>query len=257
MKNQLDNTLKYGKLKKKGNVRVVKTALITGASRGIGRALSNYFAKQGYSLILIAKHQTHLDTLEQELKRDFPETCVETHSVDFTQPETVEVKLDKILEEQDSIEVLVNSAGVLMAGHVELTTQHLFELINVNLLSTMLVCNKVCQKMQQQGYGEIFNLGSTAGLVPVAKIAAYSATKSALVSYSQSLYSEMLEHNITVCCLCPSVVNTDMTNDGRIDNTLKIDTDDLVKAVDFARSLSPGAAMSVFPIRCKVMDKLK
>ena len=236
---------------------MIKTALITGASRGIGQALSNYFAQQGYSLILLAKHQTHLDTLEQELKQDFPETYIETHSIDFAQPETVEMKLDELLERHNSIEVLVNSAGVLMAGHIELTSQHLFELVNVNLLSTMLVCNKVCKKMQQQGYGEIYNLGSTAGLVPVEKIAAYSATKSAVVSYGQSLYNEMLEHNITVCCLCPSVVNTDMTNDGRIDNTLKIDTGDLVKAVDFARSLSPGAAMSVLPIRCKVMDRIK
>ncbi len=108
--------------------------------------------------------------------------------------------------------------------------------------------------MKQQGFGEIYNIGSTAGLEPVPKIAAYSATKSAIVSYSQSLYHELLPFGIKVCCLCPSVVNTDMTNDGRINNNLKIETQDLTKALDFIRGLSASAAVSMLSIRCKVID---
>lgn len=108
--------------------------------------------------------------------------------------------------------------------------------------------------MKQQGYGEIYNLGSAAGLVPVPKIAAYSATKAAMVSYSQSLYQELLPFGVKVCCLCPSVVDTDMTNDGRVDNKLKIETQDLAKALSFVRSLSLGAAVNTLSIRCSVID---
>lgn len=146
------------------------------------------------------------------------------------------------------------SAGVLMAGHTNLSLMQLSELVNVNLVSTITACNLVAEKMKQQGHGEIYNLGSTSGLEPVPKIAAYSATKAAIVSYSQSLYHELLPLNIQVCCLCPSVVDTDMTNDGRINNSLKIEPQDLAKAIDFIRSLSSGSAMPTLPIRCKVID---
>ncbi|MBF4391762.1 SDR family NAD(P)-dependent oxidoreductase, partial [Vibrio anguillarum] len=131
---------------------------------------------------------------------------------------------------------------VLAAGNTNLPLAKLSELVNVNLLSTITACNLVAEKMKQQGYGEIYNLGSTAGLVPVPKIAAYSATKAAIVRYSQSLYHELLPFGVKVCCLCPSVVDTDMTNDGRIANRLKIEKQDLTKALSFIRSLSPGAA---------------
>ena len=154
----------------------------------------------------------------------------------------------------ENIDVLVNSAGVLAAGNTDISLATLSELVNVNLLSTITACNLIAEKMKQQGYGEIYNLGSTAGLVPVPKFAAYSATKAAMVSYSQSLYQELLPFGVKVCCLCPSVVDTDMTNDGRIDNKLKIETQDLAKALSFVRSLSPGAAVNTLSIRCSVID---
>ncbi|NRB65990.1 MAG: SDR family NAD(P)-dependent oxidoreductase [Vibrio sp.] len=233
---------------------MTKTALITGASRGIGKALSHYFANQGYNLVLIAKQEANLNRLFDDLKDQYPHLSIKTHHLDFAQPEIAVNSFEGILNQLETIDVLVNSAGVLKAGHIDLTFEQLSELINVNLLSTIAVCNAVAARMKHQGFGEIYNLGSTAGLSPVPKIAAYSATKSALVSYSQSLYQELLPHNVQVCCLCPSVVDTDMTNDGRIKNELKIQPQDLAKAIDFARSLSTGAAMSILPIRCKVID---
>ncbi|EOX1298674.1 SDR family NAD(P)-dependent oxidoreductase, partial [Vibrio cholerae] len=162
--------------------------------------------------------------------------------------------ITSIIKEHGNIDAMVNSAGVLAAGNTNLPLAKLSELVNVNLLSTITACNLVAEKMKQQGYGEIYNLGSTAGLVPVPKIAAYSATKAAIVSYSQSLYHELLPFGVKVCCLCPSVVDTDMTNDGRIANRLKIEKQDLAKALSFIRSLSPGATVSTLSIRCSVID---
>ncbi|WP_341660099.1 SDR family NAD(P)-dependent oxidoreductase [Vibrio sp.] len=233
---------------------MTKTAVITGASRGIGKAISHYLAEQGYNLVLLANNTDNLKKLSSQLSLDFPNLSIQNFSVDLSHPETVDTSIQAILAELETIDILVSSAGVLTAGHIDVSTSQLIKLVNVNLTSTMLICNAVAQRMRQQKYGEIYNLGSTAGLSPVSKIGAYSATKSAIVSYSQSLYQELLPHNIKVCCLCPSVVDTDMTNDGRIDNSLKIETTDITKAMDFIRQLSSGASMSVLPIRCKVID---
>ncbi|GLR74499.1 SDR family NAD(P)-dependent oxidoreductase [Aliivibrio sifiae] len=231
-----------------------KFALITGASRGIGKAISHYFAQQGYSLILVSLNKDNLNTTKRELEALYPSNSIEAISVDFNNPTDVESSISSIISNHNSIDVMVNSAGVLMAGHTNLTLNQLSELINVNLLSTITACNLVVEKMKEQGHGEIYNIGSTAGLEPVPKIAAYSATKAAIVSYSQSLYQELLPFGVKVCCLCPSVVDTDMTNDGRILNALKIETQDLTKAIDFIRSLSPSASMSTLSIRCKTID---
>jgi len=231
-----------------------KVALITGASRGIGKTISHYFANQGYSLILLSMNNENLERAKAELSSCYSSCSIETVSVDFNDPVAVEATISSIISENDNIDVMVNSAGVLAAGNTELPLAKLTELVNVNLISTITACNLVAEKMKQQGYGEIYNLGSTAGLAPVPKIAAYSATKAAIVSYSQSLYDELLPFGVKVCCLCPSVVNTDMTNDGRIDNNLKIETQDLAKALDFIQSLSPGAAVDTLSIRCSVID---
>ncbi|PSU82348.1 SDR family NAD(P)-dependent oxidoreductase [Photobacterium phosphoreum] len=231
-----------------------KFALITGASRGIGNAISHYFAQQGYSLILVSLNDTNLKLAKAELESKYPSITIETISVDFKKPTEVECIINSIILSHDTIDVMVNSAGVLMAGHTQLTLVQLSELININLISTITACNLVIEKMKQQGFGEIYNIGSTAGLEPVPKIAAYSATKAAIVSYSQSLYKELIPLGISVCCLCPSVVDTDMTNYGRIMNDLKIETQDLTKAIDFVRSLSSCAAMPTLPIRCKTID---
>lgn len=231
-----------------------KVALITGASRGIGKTISHYFANQGYSLILLSMNNENLEKAKAELNSCYSSCSIETVSVDFNDPVAVEATISSIISENDNIDVMVNSAGVLAAGNTELPLAKLTELVNVNLISTITACNLVAEKMKQQGYGEIYNLGSTAGLAPVPKIAAYSATKAAIVSYSQSLYHELLPFGVKVCCLCPSVVNTDMTNDGRIDNNLKIETQDLAKALDFIQSLSPGAAVNTLSIRCSVID---
>lgn len=162
-----------------------KVALITGASRGIGKTISHYFAQQGYSLILLSLNKKNLEQTKSELSLLYKSCKIEAITVDFNKPNEVESTITSIITAHEKIDVMVNSAGVLKAGHMNLTLIELSELINVNLLSTIIVCNLLAEKMKQQGFGEIYNIGSTAGLEPVPKIAAYSATKSAIVSYSQ------------------------------------------------------------------------
>ncbi|WP_318477350.1 SDR family NAD(P)-dependent oxidoreductase [Photobacterium leiognathi] len=233
-----------------------KYVMITGGSRGIGLSVASYFLKNDYSLILVSKNITSLLNAKLYLHQTFPSAEIDIYNLDLSIPSYVINVFDEILSRYPKLDVLVNSAGILTHGNINLSYQELLELINVNLLSTIMVTNLVAKKMKLQGFGHIFNLGSTAGLDAVPKIAAYSATKSAIVSYSQSLYKELLPFNIKVCCLCPSVVDTDMTNDGRIDNATKIQVDDLAKSIDYIINLSDYATIAVLPIRCTTMDLL-
>ncbi|MCR9572189.1 SDR family NAD(P)-dependent oxidoreductase [Vibrio alginolyticus] len=233
---------------------MAKYALITGGSRGIGLSVAEYFASQGYSLILVSRDIKNLNIAKEYIKTNYQNCYVLTVSVDFGQPEKVELVFKSILSQFKYIDVVVNSVGVLTAGNTRLSFDSLSTLVNTNLTSNFIVCNMTAEYMKSNGSGEIYTLGSIAGLEPVPKIAAYSATKAAVINYSHSLYYELLPFNIKVCCLCPSVVNTDMTDDGRIDNNLKIDPADLHKAISFFRSLSSGASMPILPIRCAVID---
>lgn len=231
-----------------------KLAVIAGGSRGIGKAISHYFAQRGYSLLLISLNKENLERAKVELNFKFPSCHVETISVNFNCLVEVEKVMASIIQEKGAIDVLVNSAGILVAGNTGLQCKKITEVVNVNLTSIITICNLVAEKMKEQGFGEIYNIGSTAGLNSVPKIGVYSATKAAVFSYSQSLYYELLPFGIKVCCLCPSVVDTDMTNDGRIDNKLKINVEDLSKALGFINNLSSGANVSSLTIRCGVID---
>ncbi|EHR5764779.1 MULTISPECIES: SDR family NAD(P)-dependent oxidoreductase [Vibrio diabolicus subgroup] len=233
---------------------MTKYALITGGSRGIGRSIAEYFVRQGYSLILVSRDIKSLKNAKSRIESKYENSHVSTIPVDFSRPDEVESAFKSILSRYQHIDVMVNSAGILIGGSTGLSIDDLSKLINTNLFSNFIVCNIIAEHMKKNGSGEIYTLGSIAGLEPVPKIAAYSATKAAVVSYSQSLYYDLMPFNIKVCCLCPSVVDTDMTNDGRIDNNLKIDPDDLHKAISFFRCLSPGASIPIFPIRCAIID---
>ncbi|MEZ9796126.1 SDR family NAD(P)-dependent oxidoreductase [Vibrio cyclitrophicus] len=233
---------------------MTKVAIITGSSRGIGKKISHYFAQEGYYLILMSLNKLNLEQAKVEINTLFPSCNVEVVPIDFNVPSEVETTITSIIKKHKNIEVMVNSTGILAAGNTKLPLVKLSELMNVNLLSTITACNIVAEQMKKQGFGEIYNIGSTAGLTPVPKIAAYAASKAAIISYSESLYHELLPFGVKVCCLCPSVVNTDMTNDGRIDNKLKIETQDLTKALDFIRSLSSAATVSTLSIRCRIID---
>lgn len=231
-----------------------KHAIVTGASRGIGKAISLYLAQKGYSLVLLSRTEENLTKAKLDIQEKYSNVSIKTVAVDFNRPEQIESTIQRVIDELQQIDLFVNSAGILYAGCVDLPFGKLSELINVNLTSAITACNLVAEKMKQQGFGEIYVIGSATGIAPVRKVAAYSATKAALVNYCESLYQELLSSNVQVCCLCPSVVDTDMTNDGRIENHLKIDPNDIVKTIELVQTLSPAASIPVIPIRCKAIE---
>ncbi|WP_108650574.1 SDR family NAD(P)-dependent oxidoreductase [Dongshaea marina] len=226
-------------------------ALVTGASRGIGLAVAEYLAGQGYDLLLVAKHFEPVEALRQRLQARYGAQNFRAFAVDLADVDHLELRLDEILSDSPPIDLLFNCAGVLVAGSMELESVQLMQMLQLNTASSILVANRVAQQMKHRQRGYIFNVSSLAGVLGVSKIAGYAASKAALLNYSRSLFKELLPHDVRVTCLCPSVVNTDMTDDGRMDNESKIQVSDLVKSVDYLLSLGDAARVERLDIYCK------
>ncbi|WP_299006638.1 SDR family NAD(P)-dependent oxidoreductase [uncultured Shewanella sp.] len=234
-------------------------ALITGGSRGIGYAIACYLASKDYDIILVAKNKQRLIKAKTSLNEIYPKINVSIYRCHFADLSCVEQLIDRLLMLHSTIDILVNSAGILSTDFIEADGNAIENLFNINVTSSLIMTNKVAQRMQRQQHGTIFILSSNAAMTALPKIGLYSATKAAILNYSESLFKALLPHNVKVTCLCPSVVDTDMTNDGRIANEDKIHTDDIVKAVDFTLSLSPSALLPQMTILCRPieMEKLK
>lgn len=235
-------------------MNVKKLALIIGGTRGIGRSISQYFASKGYDLLIVSKSASSLANVKRDILFGNSNLNVYTYQMDMNNPSEFGLALSELLEGIGVIDVLVNSAGVMVNGMIDVQREDVDSMMNVNLFSTILACNIVARKMKAQGFGEIYNIGSLAGLENINKIGVYASTKAALISLSESFYKELLPYGVSVSCLCPSVVDTEMTDDGRIPNELKIAPVDIAKSIEFIQGLSSGASVPLLAIRCKVID---
>ncbi|MFJ7973261.1 3-ketoacyl-ACP reductase [Psychrobacillus sp. NPDC096389] len=186
-----------------------KTALITGAGRGIGKATAIAFAKEGIHVGLLARTIENLEQVAAELK-DFG-VKVSIATADVADMESVNEAVDKIKADLGSIDILVNSAGISKFGNfLELDPEEWAKIIQVNVMGTYYVTRAVLPEMIERQTGDIINISSTAGQKGAPVTSAYSASKAAVIALSESLMLEVRKHNVRVVTLTPSTVATDM-----------------------------------------------
>lgn len=186
-----------------------KTAFITGASRGIGRALAARMAQDGFDLALFARSKDLLSELVSELS----ELKVEAQAfpVDVSDAAGFVDALENAKSRLGAPCVLVNNAGVYYTQSVEGHSVDLFkEVLETNLISALNACQFVVSDMKSRGWGRIVNISSISGKVAEAFGAAYSASKFGMIGLTQSLALEVAEHGITVNAVCPGWVATEM-----------------------------------------------
>lgn len=163
-----------------------KTALITGGSRGIGLAISQFFRKQG--LRVLAPTRKELDLLSNS---------------------SIDAYLNSL---RDPIDILINNAGVNLIAPIRgLSDDNINETIQVNLLAPLRISRKVAVGMIKQKYGRIINIGSIWGSITKPGRATYTITKSGLEGLTRSLAIELAPYNILVNCVAPGYVNTELT----------------------------------------------
>jgi 3-oxoacyl-[acyl-carrier protein] reductase len=187
-----------------------KTALVTGASRGIGRAIALELARQGIQhLLLVAKDRQRL----AEVATEIAEMGVKVTSlaVDLTQSSSINIAIAQAWRTHRPIHLLVNCAGVAhQAPFLETKLPKVEEEISINLLGMMTVTRLLAKRMANQKEGTIVNVSSLMGKVAAPTMSTYSATKFAIIGFTQALRSELAGHNIKVIALLPTLTDTDM-----------------------------------------------
>ncbi|MEW5981378.1 MAG: SDR family oxidoreductase [Acidobacteriota bacterium] len=181
-----------------------RTALITGASAGIGRALAEVFARNGFDLVLTARRRERLETLAAELgERYRRHTLVIVE--DLTDPAAPARIVDHVREAGLEIDALVNNAGYGLTGTFASTTwEQQDKFLRVMVVAVAELTHRLLPGMIDRGYGRIINVASLAGLVPgSAGHTLYGASKSLLIKFSQSLAAEVGPRGVNVAALCP------------------------------------------------------
>ncbi|QUW21989.1 3-ketoacyl-ACP reductase [Sporosarcina sp. Marseille-Q4063] len=202
-----------------------KTALITGAGRGIGRATAIAFAKEGVNVGLVGRTSANLENVVKELEEYDVQVTMAT--ADVSNNESVTAAVDHIKSELGSIDILINNAGIgKFAKFLEQSPEDFKSMIDVNLMGTYYVTRAVLPGMIEQSSGDIINISSTAGERGGAVTSAYSASKFGVLGLSESLMQEVRKHNIRVTALTPSTVATDLAfaenlTDGNPENVMQ------------------------------------
>ncbi len=185
-----------------------RTALITGASGGIGYELARLFARDGVGLVLVARNGQRLATVASEL-RSLGAPSVEVIVADLARVDAVPGLVRELSERHVEVDVLVNNAGYGLSGSFA-TTDEATELgmIQLNVGALTALTKGVLPGMLARGRGRILNVASTAGFQPGPFVAVYSATKAYVVSFSEALAEELAGTGITVTTLCPGPTAT-------------------------------------------------
>ena len=184
-----------------------KTVLITGGSRGLGLVMAREFARQGSRLVLCARDEQEL----QQAQADVEEFGAEVMTVpcDVTDMHAVNLMIATVKDRFGTIDVLVNNAGIIQVGPLEVMTAEDFErAMQVHFWGPLNTILAVLPSMRQKKSGRIVNISSIGGKVSVPHLVPYSASKFALVGLSKGLRAELLKDGISVTTVCPGLMRT-------------------------------------------------
>ena len=206
-----------------------KTALITGAGRGIGRVVAENMAAEGAELILTARTESQL----LETAKTTDEYGIKSHVVvsDLADEQSINVLIEYVKSHVSQLDILVNNAGVTHSGSInETATASWDHCMAVNARAPFILCRELLAPLKKSKAGYIINIASVVGVKGYAKQTAYTASKHALRGMSMALAEELRATNIRVHVICPGGVETEMVTQVRPD----IPTDELIQPREIA-----------------------
>lgn len=182
-----------------------RTAVVTGASRGIGRAIVKRLAGEGMRVVAVARSREALESLAREL----PGSVIPA-AADIRDPEAVNGVRDLALERLGRVDILVNNAGLAHFGLIEdISPEQWDEMFDVNLKGAYLFCRAFVPHMKERRSGHIINIASVAGLVTFPRGAGYCASKWGMIALTETLMQELKPYELKVSVICPGSVKTD------------------------------------------------
>jgi len=221
-----------------------QVALVTGAGRGIGRAVALAFAREGAAVALAARTTSELEAVAAQIKSRAGHALVVP--TDVTREASVGALVEQVLGDFKRVDILVTAAGVAtFAPLVDTKTEEWDRMLAVNLRGVFLACRTVLPAMMRQRRGTIINIVSIAAKRAIPGNAAYAASKHAVLGLTQVLAEEMRAHGVRVGALCPGAVDTPLW-DGvpkPPDRSRMLRPEDVAEAAPLMASLPPGASL--------------
>jgi short-subunit dehydrogenase len=189
------------------------TALVTGASSGIGRHLAGQLAADGCDLVILARRTGLLDELAAQL-REQHKVSVEVLTADLTSPDGLAAATDRLSDAGRPVELLVNNAGVGSSGSfADLPAASVAAQVSLNVMALVALTHAALPSMLRRGHGGVLNVSSVAGFFAMPGSAVYGATKAFVTSFSESLSGEVADQGVHVTALCPGFTRTASAED--------------------------------------------
>lgn len=225
----------------------MKTALITGASRGIGEAIATAMARAGYRLVLTARDRARLETVGVACEEQGAEVKIIPADIS-SEKEVVE-----LFQQAGALDVLINNAGIgIFDAITEATIEDWRTVQKVNVEGTFLCIKEAMKHMKPRKGGRIINISSVVGVKGYPNQAAYTASKHAILGLTKTAIEEGREDNIRVHAICPGGVATDMVKQARpdlIDFSAMIQPEDVANTVTYLCSLPPNITIDCIHLR--------
>jgi len=218
----------------------METALITGASSGIGAAFARELARRHYNLILVARSPDQLNTLAQQLRNEHS-IQVEVIVQDLGQPQAATRVYQIVKDRGLTLDLLINNAGCGDYGpFASRSRSRQLEMIHLNIAALVELTHCVLPEMQQRRSGSIINVASIAGFQPIPYLSVYAASKAFVLSFSQALCTENLEFNLRIQALCPGPTQSNF-----------------FQKAEFPDSMNNNKRVTIIPSEKVVQDSLR
>ena len=236
-----------------GNALQGRTAIITGASQGLGLAIAMQYVAAGASVIICARDEGMLSEAADVLKRSASNDQVIFHMVaDVAESESVDALIDFAIDNMSRIDILVNNAGIYgPKGPTDsIDWVQWVRAINVNLLGSVLMCRAVIPHMKRQGYGKIVQLSGGGATNPLPNLSSYAVSKAGIVRFIETLAIEAAEYGIDANAIAPGALNTRMLDEVLASGPEAVGKEFYERALQQKASggagLEKGASLAVF-----------
>ena len=216
----------------------MKTALVTGASRGIGRAIALEFKEKGYSVIGTATSETGAAELN--------DIGIQGYVLDLNSHESIDIFWQKLEDNNHNISLLVNNAGITRDNIVlRMSDEEWSDIMNVHLYGTFQLCKRSLKMMLKSKWGRIINISSASASIGNRGQSNYAAAKAGVEAFTKSLAKEVGKRDITINAVAPGFITTDMTenNDG-------VNEDYLIKEIPLGRFGEPAEVANLVTFLC-------